>query len=82
MTLQQLPVAKTIDVKGQICPYPIIATRAALKDLKAGDVLEVVTDNPPTANETLPQLCELKSYDFERVELAAGVWRCLVRKSE
>lgn len=82
MPLNELPVAKAIDVKGQICPYPIIATRVALKDLKVGDVLEVVTDNPPTANETLPQLCEVKHYDFERIELSAGVWRCLVRKTQ
>jgi tRNA 2-thiouridine synthesizing protein A len=80
METNNVGASKSIDVKGQICPYPIIATRAALKELGLGQVLEVITDNPPTALETLPQFCESKGYGFERLEPTPGVWRCYVRK--
>ncbi|RQH02288.1 sulfurtransferase TusA family protein [Natrarchaeobius oligotrophus] len=33
---------KTLDVKGQSCPMPIVKTKQAIDDLDAGDVLEVV----------------------------------------
>jgi tRNA 2-thiouridine synthesizing protein A len=76
------PAAGRIDVRGRICPYPIIETRKALRGIGVGEVLEVVTDNPPTANETLPQLCNLKGMRFERSEVEPGVWRFRIVKSD
>ena len=81
MTLKQESVAKSVDTKGQVCPYPIIAARSELKKLAAGEVLELVTDYPPTANETLPNLCQQRGYVFEREEITPGVWRFLIKKS-
>lgn len=75
------PVRK-VDVRGKICPYPIIETRKALKEVRAGDWIEVITDNPPTAGETLPQLCRLKKMRFEKEEIEPGVWRFVIEKSE
>ncbi len=73
--------ARSIDVKGQVCPYPIIATRVELKKMAVGEALAVVTDNPPTANETMPALCQSKNYPYEREELTPGVWRFVIRKT-
>ncbi len=74
--------AVSIDVRGQICPYPIIETRKALKDLQAGQVLEVLTDNPETAQETMPHLCQTKNYPFQKTEISPGVWRFTITKSQ
>lgn len=74
--------AKRIDVRGLVCPYPIIETRKALKEIQVGEELEVVTDNPPTAHETMPQLCKLKQMKFDRTEIHPGVWRFVIVKSE
>jgi tRNA 2-thiouridine synthesizing protein A len=73
---------RTVDVRGQICPYPIIETRKVLKEIKPGEVIEVITDNPPTAQETLPQLCTMKKMPFERAEVSPGVWRFRITKTE
>lgn len=72
----------SIDTRGQVCPYPIIETRKALKDLKAGEIVEVLTDNPDTANETMPHLCTTKKYPFEKTEISPGVWRFVITKAE
>lgn len=82
MNLRERKPAQSVDVRGQICPYPIIQTRTALKALAAGEVLEVITDNPPSALETLPSLCEGKGYPFDRVEEPPGVWRVYIQKAE
>lgn len=81
MALKNEAVARSLDVKGQICPYPIIMTRKELAGLKAGEVLEVVTDNPPTAHETMPGLCRGKGYLYEREEVSPGVWRFFIKKT-
>ena len=47
-------MADTLDVRGEICPYPMMRTVSALKQLSGGDdVLEVVTDHAP-ALDTIP----------------------------
>jgi TusA-related sulfurtransferase len=73
---------RSVDVRGQICPYPIIETRKALKDLRPGETMEVLTDNPETAHETMIHLCTTKNYPFHKTELSPGVWRFLITKSE
>ncbi|MEZ4679143.1 MAG: sulfurtransferase TusA family protein [Caldilineaceae bacterium] len=45
---------KQLDVRGEICPYPMMKTVQALKKLKGDDLgLEVVTDHAP-ALESIP----------------------------
>lgn len=72
-------VAKSIDVRGQICPYPIIKTREELKTLAQGDILEVITDNEQSAMETIPRLCMQKNHQLERID-DNGFWRCFITK--
>jgi TusA-related sulfurtransferase len=81
MALKDETVARSIDTKGQICPYPIIATRGELKKLAVGAVLEVITDNPQTANETMPALLAARAFPYEREEVSPGVWRFLIQRS-
>lgn len=39
-------VTRTLDVKGQNCPMPVIKTKGAIDDLGPGDVLEVLATDP------------------------------------
>jgi tRNA 2-thiouridine synthesizing protein A len=69
-----------LDVRGYVCPYPVIYTRKALAKLKPGEILEAFTDNPPSC-ENVPNAVREEGHDVlgvERVE--EGVWRIVVRK--
>lgn len=73
--------ARTVDVKGQICPYPLIAIKNALKEIRPGQVLEVFTDWEPTVKETAPGLCGKLNYPIETVRDDAGkCWRIYIKK--
>ena len=49
-------VVQTLDFKGLSCPLPIVKTARAFKDLRPGDVVEVlVTD--PGALQDFPAWC-------------------------
>ena len=43
--------AKTLDVKGQNCPMPVVKTKQTIDDLEAGDVLEVLATDPGSMSD-------------------------------
>ncbi len=70
----------TIDVRGHICPYPIIIVKKALKNLKAGEVLEVRTDFEIAVSVTIPAFCNKKGYTYEIRQIEKKVWLILIQK--
>ena len=46
-------MSKQLDVRGEICPYPMMKASDALKKLGAGETLQVLTDHAP-ALSTIP----------------------------
>ncbi len=69
-----------LDVTGYTCPYPVIYTRKALAKLRPGDVLEVVTDNPPSC-ENVPRAAREDGHEVVGVErVGDGVWKIVIRK--
>ncbi len=82
MSIKELPVDKTIDIQGKICPYTLIETRDAVKTLASGQVLEVLVDHPPAATETIPNFCRKKGYPYEVVDLGEKRFRVLIKKEE
>ena len=39
---------KTLDLKGQICPWPVIFTMKELQKMNDGDILKVTIDHLPS----------------------------------
>lgn len=37
---------ETLDVCGEACPYPFIRTKKQVEQLKSGEVMMVITDDP------------------------------------
>lgn len=42
---------ETLDTKGLNCPIPIVKAKKALKDLQAGDTLEVLATDPGSVKD-------------------------------
>ena len=73
---------KQIDIRGQICPYTLMETRDALKEMATGQVLEVICDYEPAAKTTIPNFCEKKGYPLETVEEGPNLWRLYIRRTD
>ncbi len=69
----------SIDTVGLICPYPALETKKALDGLEKGQLLEIVTNNEPTAKKSIPILCEQSGCTFEMLQ-EGDSWRILIRK--
>ncbi len=73
---------RTLDVRGEICPYPVIKTREAMTDLDPGAELEVWLDYP-LALEEIPNWAEDAGHKVVAVEETGNAeWRIRLRKGE
>ena len=62
---------KTLDVCGEICPYPDVNTMATLKKMEKGEVLEVLLDYPLSV-ERLPRSATKWGHKVLSVEQLEG----------
>lgn len=80
-----LPDGTKVDVKQQIncmgdsCPRPQLMTKKALSRALAGDVFEVLIDNPTSMEAIPPMMRDLASTHLATVR-AERCWRIFVRK--
>jgi len=51
----------TLDVKGQLCPIPVIRTQNQAKKLAPGDTLEVLCTDPGVIND-IPAWCRINGH--------------------
>ena len=73
---------KSLDVRGEICPYPMMRTVTALKKLKADDrELEVMTDHAP-ALDTIPTQAARLGFETSVEEVGGSEWRLVLKRKE
>jgi len=70
---------KTLDCVGLYCPMPIVKTAAKIKELKVGEVLEVVSDDVGIKQD-MPAWCEATSHECLGMEQAGAEIKFYVRK--
>ena len=70
----------TLDCVGLYCPMPIANTAKKIKELEAGQVLEVIADDEGI-KEDMPAWCRTTGNEFLGIEEAAGEYKVYVKKS-
>ena len=56
MTFPSEKPVKVLDVRGLYCPEPIYRAKQALSEMRPGEMLELISDDPVT-EEDIPLLC-------------------------
>jgi tRNA 2-thiouridine synthesizing protein A len=69
----------TLDTFGLLCPMPIIKTAQKMKELKVGEVLEVLATDPGI-REDMPAWCRATRNEYLGLEEREGEYRVYVRK--
>lgn len=73
---------KTLDIKGQVCPYTFVRSKLAIEKMELGQVLEIVTDHRP-ASENVPRSMENEGQKVLKIEQTAEKeWHIYVRKDK
>lgn len=72
-------VDRVLDCLGLFCPMPIVNTREALKDMKIGQVLEMVSDDP-ASDPDMRSWARRTGQELLEASKTGSVYRFLVRK--
>ncbi len=70
----------TLDIKGLNCPIPIMKAKKRIKDLKAGDTLEVLSTDPGSVRD-FESFCRVTGNPLLESDENAGIFRFVIQKS-
>lgn len=71
----------SLDVSGEICPYPLILTRKQMAKLQTGDRLAVTVDYAKSA-EDIPRWAKEEGHTILSVhEKGGGQWEIVLEKA-
>lgn len=74
-------VTDTLDVRGEVCPYPDVKSKRKIKKMNSGEVLEILVDYPLSA-ERIPETMKSKGHELLSVDkISDSEWKILVRKA-
>lgn len=72
---------QSLDCMGLYCPMPIVKTAQKMKDLKKGEVLEVVADDKGIKQD-MPAWCETTGNEFLGIEEESDEIKVYVKKTK
>jgi len=70
-----------LDVRGEVCPYPMMKAVQAMKKVKGKEDVVVVTDHAPCL-ETIPPQAKRLKYEVEIVETGSPEWKIILSAPE
>jgi len=73
--------ARTLDCIGLYCPEPLFQTRENIDQIKPGEILEVITDDP-AAEEDLKRFAKRAGHEIVYFGKEDGHMRFLIKRNE
>ncbi|OCX43162.1 SirA-like protein [Campylobacter ornithocola] len=75
-----MKITYSLNLEGEACPYPAIATIEALKELKSGEILEILCDCPQSIN-SIPHDAKNRGFKVLEINQDGPTLRFLIQKS-
>jgi tRNA 2-thiouridine synthesizing protein A len=74
------PTHQTLDVTGLYCPEPVMLLHNKVRDMAAGEVLEIIATDPATQRD-IPKFCTFLGHELLEQQSSAGEYRYWLRKT-
>lgn len=78
--MQSIKPDRTLDCIGLYCPVPVFKTRETMDELKAGEILEVLADDP-AAEEDIKRWAKRTGNELLELKKEGRIIRFLIRKN-
>ncbi|MCL4457949.1 MAG: sulfurtransferase TusA family protein [Nitrospirae bacterium] len=75
----EIKIDKVLDVKGLVCPRPMVMTMSTLKSMEKGQVLHVMANDSSTKH-SIPALCERSGYKLLETKDESGSISFVIQK--
>ena len=72
---------ETLDASGLMCPMPIVKLAKKIKEIKVGDVLELIADDVGS-KEDVPAWCKRTGNELLESKEENGVFHYLIKKNQ
>ncbi len=77
-----LKIDTELNLKGNVCPYNFVHARKALHDLKKGNILRIIVDDPTAVTE-VPRGMEADGHEILRVkQISTTDWEIVIQKQK
>ena len=80
MKIKDFEYKKSFDFRGLKCPLPVLKTKRALKEVKEGEIIKVLADDP-AANLDLKHFCEVSGNILVKIIKEKNIINCLIQKN-
>lgn len=74
-----LPQPQRLDSSGLYCPEPVMLLHNRIRDMAAGEELEMVATDPATARD-IPAFCHFLGHELLEQRVQSGVYHYRIRK--
>ncbi len=74
-----IKIDRVLNLSGLLCPNPTLITGNKLKDMKPGEILEVVCSDK-AVKLSIPDLCRKAKYKLIETREERGLIRFIIRK--
>ena len=79
---EEFVVTRTVDLKGQVCPYTFVRSKLAIEKMGLGEVLEIILDHKP-AVENVPRSMENEGQKVLKIDQTGEKeWHVFIRKDK
>lgn len=73
---------RTLDLKGEVCPYTFVKSKLMLEQMQVGEILEISVNHEPAA-KNIPRSMEMEGHEvLEVVPDGDGEWKIVLRKKQ
>lgn len=69
-----------LDIKGYVCPYPLIHFKKSIEQMKSEEVVDVIFDNPGSL-QTIGMLCRKDKHQILGKNESEGVITLKIQKA-
>jgi TusA-related sulfurtransferase len=77
-----MEIDKSIDIRGEVCPYTYVKSKLALEGMEPGQVLQIIVDHKP-AVENVPRSMENEGHEvMEVTQINNSAYKIVVRKGK
>ena len=70
-----------LDATGLMCPEPVMLLHNKIRDISAGETLQILATDPTTERD-IPRFCEFLGHELLLQETVDTGYRYLLRKAE
>ena len=76
---EELKVSATLDLKGLVCPMPIVKVSQAIKQVQVGEAIEAFATDPGVLGD-IPAWCKTSGSELVKMERIDKTFRFVVRR--